>query len=84
MFGKPREGPVLAEHGRWVARLRDSARVADQRLRVLERRISAMEVQLADLTRNQNRFDIEITSIGDRLARLGLNGERCLTRSRRR
>lgn len=34
---------LLAEHGRWIARLRDDLALLEQRLRSLERRVSRLE-----------------------------------------
>jgi len=34
---------LLAEHGRWIAQLRDDLALLEQRLRSLERRVSRLE-----------------------------------------
>lgn len=69
MFGKDSDDAVvLAEHGRWIARLRDDVKVVDQRLRALERRVSTIEGNLAELAKLYGRLDISLSRLetGDR------------------
>ena len=62
MFGKNNDGPaILAEHGRWIARLRDDVKVLDQRLHALERRVSTVEGNLAELAKLYGRLDIALS-----------------------
>lgn len=61
---------ILAEHGKWIARLRDDARVLEQRLYSLERRTSIFEVNLAELAKSQGKLKLDLTSLEDKLARL--------------
>lgn len=71
MFGKQRDqGPVLAEHGRWIAQLRDDGRIGKQRLKTLELRVSALESHLAELTKICNKLDVQILSVSDWLLKL--------------
>ncbi len=51
---------ILAEHGRWIARLRDDLKMMDQRLGALERRVSTIEDNLAELTKLYSRLDIAV------------------------
>ena len=70
MFGKRRdEAAVLAEYGRWVARLRDDVKVLDQRLRGLERRVSTMETNLAELAKLYGKLDLALSRTDDELKR---------------
>ncbi len=71
MFGEKDSKVVLAEHGRWIASLRDDARVLEQRLRGLERRVATLEANLAELTKLYGKLDLALGAIGDELARLG-------------
>lgn len=61
---------ALAEHGRWITRLRDDMRVLEQRLRGLERRVATLEVNLAELTKLCGKLDLALAPLGDELARL--------------
>jgi len=64
MFGKNNDGQdILAEHGRWIARLRDDVKVLDQRLHALERRVSTIEGNLSELARLYGRLDIALSSL---------------------
>lgn len=65
------ERTILAGHGRWISKLRDAIRLYDQRLAMFERRVSALEGNLAELTKTCCRLDVQMTSMGDELARLG-------------
>jgi uncharacterized coiled-coil protein SlyX len=62
---------VLAEHGRRIARFRDDARVLEQRLRGLERRVATLEANLAELTKLYGKLDLALAPLGDELVRLG-------------
>ncbi len=42
---------ALAAHSGWIAELRDTSRAADQRLRLIELRVAALESQLAGRAR---------------------------------
>lgn len=69
-FGKrDDETTVLAEHGRWIARLRDDAKVLDQRLHNLERRVSTVEANLAELAKLYGKLDLVFSKIDDELKR---------------
>jgi uncharacterized coiled-coil protein SlyX len=62
MFGKNDEkSAVLAEHGRWIARMREDVRVMNQRLRGLERRLSTTEENLTELTKLYSKLDRAIS-----------------------
>jgi len=65
------EERVLAEHGRWLAKLRDTARSIEQRLLTLERRVAVLETQLVESTRRSNALDLQFAGVGDELVRLG-------------
>ncbi len=68
VFGKRSgETAVLAEHGRWIARLRDDMKVLDQRLRGVERRISTTEANLAELMKLYSKLDLAVSRIDDGL-----------------
>ncbi len=68
MFGKhSNETAVLAEHGRWIARLRDDMKMLDQRLRGVERRISTTEANLAELMKLYGKLDLAVSRIDDGL-----------------
>ena len=58
---------VLAEHGRWIARLRDDARVLEQRLRGLERRVSTLEANVAELGRVYGKLDLALAQLSDQV-----------------
>lgn len=63
------ETTVLAEHGRWVARLRDDTKVLDQRLHSLERRVSIIEANLTELAKLYGKLDLALFRIDDELKR---------------
>lgn len=64
MFGKHNDKvKVLAEHGRWIARLRDDVKVLEQRLHALERRVSTVEGNLAELAKLYSRLDIALSKL---------------------
>jgi len=71
VFGEEDGKVVLAEHGRWIASLRDDARVLEQRLRGLERRVATLEANLAELTKLYGKLDLALGALSDELARLG-------------
>ncbi|MDI6883761.1 MAG: hypothetical protein QMD00_01265 [Hadesarchaea archaeon] len=69
-FGKRSgETTVFAEHGRWIARLRDDVKVLDQRLHSLERRVSTIEANLAELAKLYGKLDLVLSKIDDELKR---------------
>lgn len=70
MFGEKDGKVVLAEHGRWIASLRDDARMLEQRFRGLERRVETLETNLAELTKLYGKLDLSQAQLGDELARL--------------
>ncbi len=70
MFDEEDGRVVLAEYGRWIASLRDDARVLEQRLRGLERRVATLEANLAELTKLYGKLDLAMAPLGDELARL--------------
>jgi uncharacterized coiled-coil protein SlyX len=61
----------LAEQGKWVARLRDAARLFDQRLAGLEHRMSILEEHLSDIANSNRKLDVRLTSVTDKLSVLG-------------
>lgn len=72
IFRKKYDVPIiLAEHGRWIARLRDDSKVLDQRLHALERRVLAVESNLANLSKNYGRLDISLSKLETESQRLG-------------
>lgn len=71
MFGEEDGKVVLAEHGRWIASLRNDARVLEQRLRSLERRVATLEENLAELTKLYGKLDLALAPLSDELTRLG-------------
>ena len=60
---------VLAEHGRWIARLRDDAQVLEQRLRGLERRANTLEANVAELGRVYGKLDLALAQLSDQVLR---------------
>ena len=44
---------ALAAHSGWIAELRDTSRASEQRLRMIELRVAALESQLAGRTRGR-------------------------------
>jgi len=70
MFDKANGRAILAEQGKWVARLRDAARLFDQRLTALEHRMSVLEEHLSELTRTNRKLDVRLTSAADQLSML--------------
>jgi len=70
VFGDKDGKVVLAEHGRWIASLRDDARMLEQRLRGLERRVATLEANLTELTKLYGKLDLSQAQLGDELARL--------------
>jgi uncharacterized coiled-coil protein SlyX len=64
------ETKVLAEHGWWIARLRDDARVLEQRLCSIEHRMLTLEKSIAKLTKIYCKLDLALASLGDELVRL--------------
>jgi uncharacterized coiled-coil protein SlyX len=57
----------LAEQGKWIARLRDAARLFDQRLGGLEHRMSTLEEHLSDIAALNRKLDVRLTSTTDKL-----------------
>ena len=54
MFRKRSDREVaLAAHSGWIAELRDTSRASEQRLRMIELRVAALESQLAGRTRGR-------------------------------
>jgi len=70
VFGEKDGKVVLAEHGRWIASLRDDARMLEQRLRGLERRVATLEANLTELTKLYGKLDLSQAQLGDELTRL--------------
>jgi BMFP domain-containing protein YqiC len=58
----------LAEQGKWIARLRDAARLFDQRLAGLEHRMSTLEEHLSDIANSNRKLDVRLTSTADKLS----------------
>ncbi|MEM2907939.1 MAG: hypothetical protein QXP65_01865 [Candidatus Hadarchaeales archaeon] len=64
MFNKSREHElVLAEHGRWLGKLRDGMYSNEQRLRVLEHRVSMLEGHLVELLELWRKLDAELAGL---------------------
>ena len=87
MVGKREREIALAEHGRWITRLRDDMRVLEQRLRGLEQRMATLELNLAGLTKLCEKLDLALAPLGDELDRLAsridtLTGSNVRTRSK--
>lgn len=70
MLDKVNERAILAEYGRWIARLRDATRAFDQRLNALERRMSVLEGHISELARMNRKLDAQLTSAADQLSML--------------
>jgi uncharacterized coiled-coil protein SlyX len=70
MLDKVNGRAILAEQGKWVARLRDAVRVLDQRLTGLERRMSILEEHLSELTKTNRKMDAQLTSAAGQLSML--------------
>jgi len=70
MPNKSDEEAILAEHGRWVAKLRDTSRLLEQRMVMLERRVSALEGHIAELTKMYCKIDAQTSCVGDQITRL--------------
>jgi uncharacterized coiled-coil protein SlyX len=68
MLDKANGRAILAEQGKWVARLRDAARLFDQRLAALEHRISVIEEHLSELTKANHKLDVRLTFVADQLS----------------
>jgi len=64
---KSDEEAILAEHGGWVAKLRDATRLLEQRMTMLERRISALEGHVAEISKLYCKIDVQISCISDQL-----------------
>ena len=70
VLNKSDEEAVLAEHGRWVAKLRDASRLLEQRMVMLERRVSALEEHMAELTKMYCKIDAQTSCVGDQITQL--------------
>ena len=70
MFYKKDEEVVLAEHGKWIAKVRDLTRLTEQRVGMLERRVSTLEGHFAELAKFNYKFEPQLGSALDELARL--------------
>ena len=68
MLEKTNGRAILAEQGKWVARLRDAARLLDQRLTALEHRMSVLEEHLSDIANSNRKLDVRLTSVNDKLS----------------
>lgn len=68
MLNRANERAILAEHGRWIARLRDATRLFDQRLSTLERRMSIFEEHISELVKMNRKLDARLTSATDQLS----------------
>ncbi len=58
---------ILAEHGRWIASLREDTRVLNQRLRGLERRISTIEGNISNLVKLFTKLDLAMSRLENEL-----------------
>jgi uncharacterized coiled-coil protein SlyX len=70
MLKKSEEEAILAEHGRWVAKLRDASRLLEQRMTTLERRVSALEGQAAELSKLYCKIDVQTGYADDQITQL--------------
>ncbi len=70
MLNKSDEEAALAEHGRWVAKLRDTSRLLEQRMVMLERRVSALEGHMAELTKMYCKIDAQTSCVADQITQL--------------
>ncbi|KUO39583.1 MAG: hypothetical protein AVW06_03550 [Hadesarchaea archaeon DG-33-1] len=70
MLDKVNERAILAEHGRWIERLRYATRTFDQRLTALEHRMSVLEGHLSELVKVNRKLDAQLTSAADQLSML--------------
>jgi len=68
MLDKANERAIFAEHGKWIARLRDATRLFDQRLSTLERRMSVFEEHISELVKMNRKLDARLTSATDQLS----------------
>jgi uncharacterized coiled-coil protein SlyX len=73
---KSDEEAILAEHGRWVAKLRDASRLLEQRMTTLERRVSALEGHVAELSKLYCKIDTKTSSIDDQVTRLASKADK--------
>ena len=70
MLNKSDGEVILAEHGRWVAKLRDASRLLEQRMTTLERRVSALEGHVAELSKLYCKIDAKTSHIDDQITKL--------------
>jgi len=70
MFSRKNEEVVLAEHGKWIAKVRDLTRLTEQRIGMLERRVSTLEGHFAELAKFSYKLEPQLSSALDGLARL--------------
>jgi hypothetical protein len=77
MFNRSRERElVLTEHGRWLERLRDATYSNEQRLCILERRVSMLEEHLVELLELWSKLDIELAGLKVEMSRFGIGKSR--------
>jgi uncharacterized coiled-coil protein SlyX len=70
MLNKSDGEVILAEHGRWVAKLRDASRLIEQRMTILERRVSALEGHVVELSKLYCKIDAKTSHIDDQFTKL--------------
>jgi len=70
MLNKSDEEAILAEHGRWVAKLRDASRLLEQRMMTLERRVSALEGHAAELSKLYCKINAQTSHADDQITQL--------------
>jgi len=70
MLNKSDGEVILAEHGRWVAKLRDASRLLEQRMTILERRVSALEGHVVELSKLYYKIDAKTSHIDDQFTKL--------------
>jgi len=70
MPNKSDEEAILAEHGRWVAKLRDASSLLEQRMTMLERRVSALEGHVAELSKLYCKIDAQTSHADDQITQL--------------
>jgi len=70
MLKKSEEEVILAEHGRWIGKLRDASRLLEQRMTILERRVSALEGHVAELSKLYCKIDGQTSHADDQITQL--------------
>lgn len=69
--GKDDERSIRAAHGRWIVELQKTVEMIEQRLTLLEKKVSSWESQLAGRAKVQRKLDAEFDSLRAELRRIG-------------